>query len=111
MEIKLTRKDVAETYGTKTRCVGYGKLQKTLAALEARGAVTELGYNSGIYGWNWTAYLIQGTDKREDVILVTGYRNLVGQRIKREASSFLERNADKMKTSSILDTLIKMIEK
>lgn len=111
MEIKLTRKYVAETYGTKTRSVGYCELQRTLTVLESRGAVTKLGYNSGIYGWNWTAYLIQGTDKREDVILVTGYRNLAGQRIKREASSFLERNADKMKASAILDVLIKMIEK
>lgn len=105
MDIKLTRKDVAETHGTKTRSVGYCELQRTLTVLEARVAVTKLGYNSGLYGWNWTAYLIQGTDKREDVILVTGYRNLVGKRIKREASSFLERNADKMKTTSIIELL------
>ena len=111
MEIKLTRKDVSETYGTKTRSVGYCELQKTLTVLEARGVVTELGYNSGLYGWNWTAYLIKGTDKREDVILVTGYRNLVGKRIKRKASSFLERNEGKVKTTSILDVLIKAIEK
>lgn len=111
MDIKLTRKDVAETCGTKTRCVGYCELQKTLAVLEARGAVTKLGYNSGLYGWNWTAYLIKGTDKREDVILVTGYRNLEGKRIKREASSFLERQADELKTAAILDVLIKAIEK
>ena len=111
MEIKLTRKDVAETYGTKTRSAGYCELQRTLTVLEARGLVTKIGYNSGIYGRNWTAYLIKGADKREDVILVTGYRNLAGQRIKRKASSFLERNADKMKTSAILDVLIKMIEK
>ena len=50
MEIKLTRKDVAETYGTKTRSVGYCELQRTLTVLESRGAVTKLGYNSGIYG-------------------------------------------------------------
>ena len=111
MEIKLTRKDVAETYGTKTRSVGYCELQKTLAVLEDRGAVTKLGYNSGLYGWNWTAYLIQGTDKREDVILVTGYRNLVGKRIKHEASSYLERQADELKTDAILDVLIKAVEK
>ena len=111
MEIKLTRKDVSETYGTKTRSVGYCELQKTLTVLEARGVVTELGYNSGLYGWNWTAYLIKGTDKREDVILVTGYRNLVGKRIKREASSYLERDAGELKTAAILDVLIKAIEK
>lgn len=111
MEIKLTRKDVAETYGTKTRSVGYCELQKTLTVLEARGVVTKLGYNSGLYGWNWTAYLIQGTDKREDVILVTGYRNLEGKRIKREASSYLERQADELKTAAILDVLIKAVEK
>ena len=111
MEIKLTRKDVAETYGTKTRSVGYCELQRTLTVLEDRGAVTKLGYNSGLYGWNWTAYIIQGTGKREDVILVTGYRNLEGKRIKREASSFLERKADELKTTAILDVLIKAVEK
>ena len=111
MDIRLTRKDVAETYGTKTRSAGYCELQRTLNVLEARGAVTKLGYNSGLYGRNWTAYLIKGTDKREDIILVRGYSNLVGKRIKREASSFLERNADKMKTSAILDVIIKMKEK
>ena len=99
MEIKLTRKDVSETYGTKTRSVGYCELQKTLTVLEA------------LDGWNWTAYLIKGTDKREDVILVTGYRNLVGKRIKREASSYLEKQADQLKTTAILDVLIKAIEK
>ena len=111
MDIKLTRKDVAETYGTKTRSVGYCELQKTLSVREARGMVTKLGYNSGIYGWNWTAYLIKGTEKREDVILVTGYRNLVGKRIKYEASSYLERQADELKTTAILDVLINAIEK
>ena len=111
MEIKLTRKDVSETYGTKTRSVGYCELQRTLNVLEARGAVTKRGYNSGLYGWNWTAYLIKGTEKREDVILVTGYRNLVGKRIKYEASSYLERQADELKTTAILDVLIKAIEK
>lgn len=111
MKIKLTRKDVAETYGTKTRCVGYCQLQRTLTVLEARGVVTELGYNSGLYGWNWTAYLIKGTDKIEDVILVTGYRNLEGKRIKHEASSYLEKHADQLKTTAILDVLTKAIEK
>ena len=111
MDIRLTRKDVAETYGTKTRSAGYCELQRTLNVLEARGAVTKLGYNSGLYGWNWTAYLIQGTDKREDVIIVTGYRNLVGKRIKYEASSYLERQADELKTTAILDVLIKAVEK
>ena len=111
MDIKLTRKDVAETYGTKTRSVGYCELQKTLSVLEARGMVTKLGYNSGLYGWNWTAYLIKGTEKREDVILVTGYRNLAGKRIKYEASSYLERQADELKTTAILDVLTNAIEK
>ena len=52
MDIKLTRKDVAETYGTKTRSVGYYELQRTLTVLEARGAVTKLSYNPSLYGWN-----------------------------------------------------------
>lgn len=102
MDIKLTRKDVAETYGTKTRSVGYCELQRTLTVLEARGAVTKLGYNSGLYGWNWTAYLINGGDGKEDVILVTGYRNLVGQRISAKTCEGLERNSNGMKTKDIM---------
>ena len=30
------------------------------------------GYNSGIYGWNWDAYIIDG------VVFCTGYRNIPG---------------------------------
>lgn len=31
----------------------------------------ELGYNSGIYGWNWTAY----ADFETDTLYISGYRN------------------------------------
>lgn len=33
----------------------------------------KVGYNCGVYGWNWSAY-----DMGEGVGIVTGYRNLTG---------------------------------
>lgn len=32
----------------------------------------ELGYNSGVYGWNWTVY----ADLETDTIYVSYYRNV-----------------------------------
>lgn len=36
------------------------------------------GYNIGIYGWNWDAYIVNG------VVFCTGYRNLPGSITKEE---------------------------
>ena len=32
----------------------------------------ELGYNRGVYGWNWTAYL----DTKTDTLYISCYRNI-----------------------------------
>lgn len=32
----------------------------------------ELGYNTGVYGWNWTAYL----DPKTSTLYISNYRNV-----------------------------------
>ena len=44
----------------------------------------------------------QGADGKEDVILVTGYRNLEGKRINAKTCEELERNSSGMKTKDIM---------
>lgn len=69
--MKLTRNELitlANALDAKIVNVGY-KLP-----LRCRMEGVKLGYNSGIYGWNWDAYLVDG------VIYCYGYRNLIGER-------------------------------
>lgn len=61
---KLTRKDLKffKVFNT-----GYGTIQNI-----ARSELVEkLGYNCGLYGWNWTAYRVKGTN----TVLLDSYRN------------------------------------
>lgn len=46
---------------------GYCSLQN----ITKSDLVIELGYNHGLYGWNWSAYLIKGTN----AVLLNSYRN------------------------------------
>lgn len=71
MNIKLTCKDLYSG-GSKVVRIGYCGAQYLLRGLD------RLGYNRGSYGWNWDAYDIGG-----GVIVCTGYRNLIGDTIKR----------------------------
>lgn len=43
----------------------------TLPNLIRSDLVTVLGSNSGVYGWNWTAYLVKGTN----TVILDSYRN------------------------------------
>lgn len=43
----------------------------TLQNLVRSDLVVELGSNSGIYGWNWSAYLVKGTN----AVILDSYRN------------------------------------
>lgn len=65
----MTRKELL-TFG-KTYQASYASLQFLLDPLTAH----KVGYNHGIYGWNWTAY------RFETFCINTGYRNLCGTRI------------------------------
>lgn len=64
MRQELTRQDVLRMYDNVYTC-GYCGLQEIERELKC------VGYNSGIYGWNWNAYEID-----DNTVLVTGYRNL-----------------------------------
>lgn len=63
---KMTRKDVKNEYKNIIR-VGYCDLDYTCRRLK------EVGYNYGVYGWNFTCYEVD-----YDTCIVTGYRNLIG---------------------------------
>ena len=65
MKKKMTRAD-AQRLGYPVLRVGADALQYLLVNHEP------VGYNSGMYGWNWDAYYVHG------VVIVTGYRNLPG---------------------------------
>lgn len=65
----MTRRELREyaaRVGKPLYCVPYATTQ-TLD----RYAV-KIGYNSGVYGWNWDAY------EYPNMVLCTGYRNLTG---------------------------------
>ena len=60
MKTRMTRNDVNTNYAIS---VGYCKAQWLLTDVDA------LGFNAGIYGWNWDAYNVDGCT------VVTGCRN------------------------------------
>lgn len=62
---QITRKDV-ESIGAKI----YVATKVNADAMTARGWEC-LGYNAGIYGWNWTAWL----SKDHTTVLMDAYRN------------------------------------
>ena len=61
MNIRLTNNDLKNNFGVIVSC-GYCELQ-TLLNMKNR-----IGYNSGVYGWNFDAFDFGG------VGLITGYR-------------------------------------
>lgn len=65
-----TIKDLARWYNCFAHCkTGYVCYQDDNIS---RSELVELGYNSGVYGWNWTAYLHPETD----TMYVSYYRNV-----------------------------------
>lgn len=62
---KLTRKDVQN--------MGYPVVKLPAGAVHyLMFGIDRIGYNSGIYGWNWDAYFIHG------VVFCSGSRNTPG---------------------------------
>lgn len=84
MTKRMTRAEArffAKATGKPLYYTGYANLQHlTKFAIE-------LGYNYGVYGWNWTAYSFP------DFILITGYRNLCGTELK-EVEKFDEKASE-----------------
>ena len=66
--IKITRKDVE---GIGARIYATGNCLPSASVMEARGW-EYLGYNAGVYGLNWTAWL----SKDHTTVLMGGYRNI-----------------------------------
>ena len=66
MKKKITRQFINSFFSNVIK-VGYCDLHYLLSYEQA------FGYNAGVFGWNWDAYNLYG------VIIVTGYRNLVGR--------------------------------
>lgn len=44
----------------------------TISALESAGLIKKIGYNAGIYGWNWSAYVYKNNF---NIVFVEGYRH------------------------------------
>ena len=71
----MTKKEL-KNMGLKICCAGYCELQTALNAEN----VSKIGSGSGVYGWNWSAYLVPTTNGAP-VIICMGYRDLVGERV------------------------------
>lgn len=67
-----TNKDLRRWYDSVTHCkTGY---TCEYSAPGGKHSLIKLGYNSGVYGWNWTAYL----DSANDTLYISYYRNVPG---------------------------------
>lgn len=65
-----TRKDLERWYNASEHCkVGYCCYQESG---KSRYELLELGYNRGVYGWNWTAYM----DTETGTLYISNYRNV-----------------------------------
>lgn len=69
----MTKKEL-KNMGLKICRAGYCELQTALKAEN----VSKIGSGSGVYGWNWSAYLVPTTNGAP-VIVCTGYRDLCGE--------------------------------
>lgn len=68
--MKATREDLRRWYNSFENCVtGYACEYNAPCG---KYALRELGYNSGVYGWNWTAY----ADYENDTLYISYYRNV-----------------------------------
>lgn len=97
-KMKYTRADVKRCFN-KVYSAGYGELQPLYSSSDA------IGYNCGVYGWNWHLYAFG------DVAITSGYRSMCGgvlpehcKKILRNAEKYY--NQRKFKNYSALDKYI-----
>lgn len=88
----LTRKELYQR-AHEVYQVGYCDLQNNLGFFE------KIGYNAGVYGWNWNAYMFEVNDFGRTVIINTGYRNTTGKEIPRAILRKYELKAKKIMQS------------
>ena len=66
----MTRRELVNLYDNCEHCkIGYCCYQDDNIS---KYDLKEIGYNSGVYGWNWTAYLYTKTD----TLYISCYRNV-----------------------------------
>ena len=81
MKCHVTRKEIKNNYA---RILNLGGACINLLRYE-----TPFAYNAGKYGWNWDAYEVNG------VILIAGYRNMIGERVDWDVLHEYDRRAKK----------------
>ena len=86
MKTRITRNDI-KTFNIRLS-IPYATLQSLLSYVEP------IGYNAGIYGWNFDCYDIDG------VLLMTGYRT-IGKTIDRSIIKKYEKQADRLNSQDI----------
>ena len=86
MKNRLTRNDI-KTFNIRLS-IPYATLQSLLSYIEP------IGYNAGIYGWNFDCYNIDG------VLLMTGYRT-IGKTVERSIINKYEKQADSLNSQDI----------
>jgi hypothetical protein len=65
-----TIKDLKRWYDSAAHCkTGYCC---EYDAPDGKNSLYKLGYNAGVYGWNWTAYL----DSKNNTLYISYYRNV-----------------------------------
>lgn len=64
-ELMVTMPALRKLYGGNIRRMDWVKAQES----EREGRLLKIGYNTGIYGWNWNAY-----DDGEGGAIIAGYR-------------------------------------
>lgn len=69
-EKMLTRKDLVRLYEAFSHCkIGYCCYQDDG---KSRFQLRKIGYNAGVYGWNWSAF----ADDVTDTLYISCYRNV-----------------------------------
>ena len=81
-KVKFTRSEVNRIYSRVYRA-GYCELYSLYRESEA------IGYNSGVYGWNFDIYTFSGR-----IAIASGYRSMVGADLPERCKKIL-RNAEK----------------
>lgn len=90
MKFKTTNKALREGYARIYQC-GYCDLANLLRHESAKA------YASGVYGWNYDVYEIDG------IAITTGYRGMIGERIPSEIIKKYEAKAKKAIEASRFD--------
>ena len=73
MSIKVTRKELNETFN----CIGCGYCE----AQYLLNYENPIFYNCGMYGWNFSGYILRHSITGKTLCLTTGYRNIINNDI------------------------------